>query len=249
MFQCTGVVLTVLKIPDTVASALNKLSRNAPSDLLIVYFTAIKIEYFASLFRLYFTIMHCSTISVLFFSSYHRHRQLTGDRQLLCARMSCAAVCENHIKGVASASRCVSVDMLGHVWWGRAERCGAVRVGPGGCEERVQSERRSPSENYQCSFSHPRPYSDLSFSNPVWHFGHTAVCSWGKKREKWDMKCQLFDCVRHSMLIKQVSARLFSFHCFDELNVVVLCTLLKCQFNKLCCASFEASDPGVLASV
>lgn len=180
--------------------------------------------------------MHCRTISVLYFSSYHRRRWLTGDRQLLCTCMSCAAVCENHVKGVTYASKCVSGDMLGHVWWGRAERCGAVRVGLGKellqtyCEERAQSERRSPSENYQCSFSHPRPYSDLSFSNPVWHFRHTAVYNLGTKREKWDMKCQLFDYVRQSMLIKQVSARLFSFHFFDELNVVVLFTLLKYQF-------------------
>lgn len=144
--------------------------------------------------------MHWSTILVLFFSSYHRLRaewQLTGDRQLLCAPMSCTAVCENHVKGIASASKCVSGDMLGHVWWGRAERCGAVRVGLGEellqthCEESAQYERRFPSENYQCSFSHPRPYSDLSFSNPVWHFGHTAVCNWGKKGKSgtWNASC------------------------------------------------------------
>lgn len=46
------------------------------------------------------------------------------------------------------------------------------------------------------------------------------------------MKCQLFefDCVRNSVLLKQVSAR-FSF--FDEPNVALLQALLKHQFIKL----------------
>lgn len=146
------------------------------------------------------------SISVLFFSSYHRHRaerrwrvtdsycvllwaaplsvKITSRASPLhpnASAMTCLAMCDGAERSV--------VGLWGLDW---------VELLQTHCGGRAQSERHSPSENYQCSFSHPRPYSDLSLSNPVWHFGHTAVCNWGKKREKWDMKCQLFkfDCVR-----------------------------------------------------
>lgn len=51
----------------------------------------------------------------------------------------------------------------------------------------------------------------------------TWLCVIEAKKEKWDMKCQLFefDCVRHSVLIKQVSTHSFSFYFFDKLDIVI----------------------------
>lgn len=169
---------------------------NTPSDL-IFYFKVFFASWILSVFHHYALQHKRFSISVLFFLSYYRLRaewRLTGDWQLLCACMSCAAVCENHVKGVASLSKCISDDMLGHghVWWGTAEQCGAVRVGLGRVITDMLWGKDILHQRITSVHSHT-PVPTLTFPTLILSdILGTRLCVIEAKREKWDMKCQLF---------------------------------------------------------